>query len=218
MDYYQLGYYLNFFFTKININDILTNEIFILFDKECKACLHELITFVNDIREGKDHDIVMNFKNLDIHHDICMSKTSNNNGWKGIWFRFFGKNTIHLTKVPVLKKLLTSDLGDIIFNCSISILGRNSNIPWHHGQTRVLYKYHLPLYVPKGDCGLKILTPEVEIIKWEVGNSYILDDTFEHTAWNHTNEDRYILLLDLYRPLGTIEEILVRKLVTYCEI
>ena len=35
-------------------------------------------------------------------------------------------------------------------------------------------------------------------MKWEVGVPLIFDDTYEHSVWNNTNQDRVILLFDLW--------------------
>jgi beta-hydroxylase len=36
---------------------------------------------------------------------------------------------------------------------------------------------------------------------WEEGKSLVFDDTFEHTAWNETDETRVVLFVDVVRPL-----------------
>jgi beta-hydroxylase len=39
-----------------------------------------------------------------------------------------------------------------------------------------------------------------EVRNWVEGECLIFDDTFEHEAWNNSNETRIVLLLDFLRP------------------
>ena len=40
-----------------------------------------------------------------------------------------------------------------------------------------------------------------EIRGWREGGSLVFDDTYEHEAWNETDETRVVLFLDVVRPL-----------------
>ena len=35
---------------------------------------------------------------------------------------------------------------------------------------------------------------------WEEGKCMIFDDAYEHETWNHTKEERVVLLFDLWHP------------------
>ena len=39
-----------------------------------------------------------------------------------------------------------------------------------------------------------------EVRDWEEGKLLIFDDTIEHEAWNDSNEDRILLIFDIWRP------------------
>jgi len=39
-----------------------------------------------------------------------------------------------------------------------------------------------------------------EIHAWETGRCVTFDDTFEHEAWNHSNETRVVLIMDSWNP------------------
>ena len=52
--------------------------------------------------------------------------------------------------------------------------------------------------MPEGDCCLKV---GGKVRKWKEGESFIFDDTIEHEAWNRTNEDRIVLLMDLNKKV-----------------
>jgi aspartyl/asparaginyl beta-hydroxylase (cupin superfamily) len=36
--------------------------------------------------------------------------------------------------------------------------------------------------------------------EWQVGKLMIFDDTIEHEAWNDSDEDRILLIFDIWRP------------------
>ena len=39
-----------------------------------------------------------------------------------------------------------------------------------------------------------------EARQWEEGRCLVFEDYFEHEAWNHTDEDRIVLIVDLWHP------------------
>lgn len=89
-----------------------------------------------------------------------------------------------------------------------SRLAGGTHIPPHHGLLNTRLICHLPLVVPR-NCGA--LRCGNEQRPWETGKALIFDDSIEHEAWNHTREERVVLLFDIWRPELTAEE---RALVT----
>jgi aspartyl/asparaginyl beta-hydroxylase (cupin superfamily) len=83
-----------------------------------------------------------------------------------------------------------------------SRLSPGARIPPHHGMLNARLICHLPLIVPEG-CGLRVGN---ETRRWEVGKALIFDDTIEHEAWNEDEEDRIVLIFDIWRPELTEEE------------
>jgi aspartyl/asparaginyl beta-hydroxylase (cupin superfamily) len=61
---------------------------------------------------------------------------------------------------------------------------------------------HLPLIVPP-DCRFRVGN---EVREWEEGKLLIFDDTIEHEAWNESDEDRIVLIFDIWRPELTEQE------------
>jgi beta-hydroxylase len=49
---------------------------------------------------------------------------------------------------------------------------------------------------------------------WEEGRSLIFDDTFEHEAWNDSDDLRVVLFVDLLRPLHFPASAVNRSLVS----
>jgi tetratricopeptide (TPR) repeat protein len=77
-----------------------------------------------------------------------------------------------------------------------SRLAPGARIPPHTGMLNARLICHLPLIVPPG-CRFRVGN---EVRQWEEGKLLIFDDTIEHEAWNDSNEDRVVLIFDIWRP------------------
>lgn len=90
-----------------------------------------------------------------------------------------------------------------------SLLRAGSRIPPHTGMINARFVCHLPLIVP-GDGALRVGSEQQE---WRFGKVMLFDDTIEHEAWNHSTEDRLVLIFDIWRPeLEQIERDQIRAL------
>jgi aspartate beta-hydroxylase len=78
-----------------------------------------------------------------------------------------------------------------------SILEPRTRIPPHTGSSNVRTTVHLPLVVPQG-CGFRV---GAETRAFEAGKAWAFDDTIEHEAWNDSEEQRAIFILDSWNPL-----------------
>jgi aspartyl/asparaginyl beta-hydroxylase (cupin superfamily) len=83
-----------------------------------------------------------------------------------------------------------------------SLLEPKTRIPPHTGSTNTRLTVHLPLIVPP-NCGFRVGTQTRE---WHPGKLLIFDDTIEHEAWNDSDEERVILIFDIWNPLLTPAE------------
>ncbi len=84
-----------------------------------------------------------------------------------------------------------------------SRLAGQTRIPPHHGLINTRLICHLPLLVPE-NCGGLRCGNQVEL--WQEGRAYVFDDSIEHEAWNDSEQDRVVLLFDIWRPELTEEE------------
>jgi len=95
-----------------------------------------------------------------------------------------------LQRAPLCR--ITTRAPSILF----SLLKGGARIAPHHGMINTRLICHLPLIVPPG-CGFRVGN---EVREWEVGKLLIFDDTIEHEAWNDSDEDRVVLIFDVWRP------------------
>ena len=77
-----------------------------------------------------------------------------------------------------------------------SLLKAGARIKAHTGMYNNRLVCHLPLIVPPG-CRFRVGNA---VREWEVGKLMIFDDTIEHEAWNDGDEDRVVLIFDVWRP------------------
>lgn len=110
-----------------------------------------------------------------------------------------------LAQVPLTR--IAGHAPEVLF----SVLAPNTHIKPHHGVTNTRVVTHLPLVIPEGDCKLVV---GGEAHAWEEGRCVTFDDTFEHEAWNRTDQLRVVLILDTWNPdLTEPERIALRDLV-----
>ena len=78
-------------------------------------------------------------------------------------------------------------------NAGFSCLEAGFRLHPHAGSDPTLYRTHLGLRVPRGDCVLKV---GGEARRWEDGKALMFDDTYVHEGWNLTPEHRFVLIVD----------------------
>lgn len=78
-----------------------------------------------------------------------------------------------------------------------SVLKPHSRIPPHYGTVNGRLIVHLPLVVPE-NCGA--LRAAGEARGWQEGQLMVFDDSFEHEAWNDSDETRVVLIFDTWNP------------------
>lgn len=83
-----------------------------------------------------------------------------------------------------------------------SRLRPGARIPAHTGMLNTRLICHLPLVVPDR-CGFRVGN---ETKEWHEGELLIFDDTIEHEAWNESDQDRIVLIFDIWRPELSLEE------------
>ena len=79
----------------------------------------------------------------------------------------------------------------------VSRMRPGTHIRPHRGPTNLRLRCHLGITVPDGDCALRVGDATRP---WQEGRCLVFDDYFEHEAWNHTDRDRIVLIVDLWHP------------------
>ncbi|MGB9182572.1 MAG: aspartyl/asparaginyl beta-hydroxylase domain-containing protein [Solirubrobacteraceae bacterium] len=72
-----------------------------------------------------------------------------------------------------------------------------THIQAHRGPTNLRVRCHLGIQVPDGDCAIRV---GEQTEHWQAGRCLVFDDHFEHEAWNHTEQDRIVLIVDMWHP------------------
>jgi beta-hydroxylase len=106
------------------------------------------------------------------------------------------KSPKHAQLCPKTAELVYS-IPEII-SCDFSFLEPNTHILPHKGYTKMVLRCHLPLIVPSGEkCAIRV---GEETHVWKEGELVIFDDSFEHEAWNKSDEKRVVLMFDIPNP------------------
>lgn len=140
----------------------------------------------------------LKLKNNSIAPYFNNNLVNNKNDWKLAAFYFWGeRDSEHCQHIPKTDKLLNNIPG--FLSAGLSILNANTNIKPHIGDTDAVIRVHLALKIPEGlpACGLKVGTKEQA---WQEGKTLAFCDAHYHSAWNNTNENRYVLILDVLHP------------------
>jgi aspartyl/asparaginyl beta-hydroxylase (cupin superfamily) len=98
--------------------------------------------------------------------------------------------------VEIIERLPLAGVPGRAPNVFFSILQAGKHIPPHTGVTNTRTIVHLPLIVPPG-CAFRV---GGETREWHEGEAFAFDDTIEHEAWNRSDQDRAVLILDCWNP------------------
>ena len=100
-------------------------------------------------------------------------------------------------KFPLLMDIINKIDG--IISVSFSLLKPDTHIVPHKGYddySEKVLRYHMGLIIPDGDVGIRV---ENEVRTWQEGKSFVFDDYMVHEAWNYTEENRIVLIIDFLR-------------------
>ncbi len=98
----------------------------------------------------------------------------------------FPKTWALLSKVPNLTAV------------SFNLLEAGSNIKPHFGNTNAIIRCHLGLKIPAPAprCGFRVGD---QTRSWKEGELLMFCDAHMHTAWNNSDSDRYVMVLDVMK-------------------
>ncbi|MBN8552121.1 MAG: aspartyl/asparaginyl beta-hydroxylase domain-containing protein [Caulobacterales bacterium] len=71
-----------------------------------------------------------------------------------------------------------------------------AHIPPHSGLVNTRLICHLPVICPDG-CSFRVGS---ETRDWAYGQAWAFDDTINHEAWNRSDQERIVLIFDVWKP------------------
>lgn len=118
--------------------------------------------------------------------------------WAASYLWAFGKKVEETCCLcPETTRILGSIPGVAEFGTTMySGLAPHTQIAPHFGYSNAKLRCQLPLRVP-GRCKLKVGEHEIE---QREGRCIIFDDSFLHSAWNDSDEPRFVLVFDFFHP------------------
>lgn len=125
-------------------------------------------------------------------------KSEKYKAWKVFSFIFFNMKLPQNAKLCPETAALVFSQPEIL-SCDYSYLNPHTHVKPHKGYSRMVLRCHLPLIVP--DESLCALRVGDETRHWKEGELMIFDDSFEHEAWNKSDEKRVVLMFDIPNPL-----------------
>ncbi len=96
------------------------------------------------------------------------------------------------TAVIEAHRTVTTTAGMIYF----SRLDPSTRIAPHKGPTNMRLRCHFGIEIPDR-CGIRV--GEVTAT-WKTGHCIVFDDSFEHEVWNLSDQPRTVLIIDLWHP------------------
>jgi ornithine lipid ester-linked acyl 2-hydroxylase len=120
--------------------------------------------------------------------------------WKTYFFYGYGfRSDANCERCPATTRLIEAIPG--METAMFSILAPGKRIPPHDGPYKGVLRYHLGLVVPEAPVERVGIRVGPDTRGWREGASLVFDDTYEHEAWNDTDQTRVVLFVDVVRPL-----------------
>ena len=135
-------------------------------------------------------------------HEIIgeVRSISTDRDWKTFLFIGFGaKSEEAVRHCPQTWRILQTIPG--LKTAMFSILEPGKQLKPHRGPYNGVLRLHLGLIVPDTPRGTVAIRVDDEVSDWEEGKVLIFDDSYEHEAWNHSEQTRVVLFVDFVKPL-----------------
>lgn len=153
----------------------------------------------------RDEALAVRFEDTPRFHDIMPEQAdiSDNDGrdWRFFILKAYDVEVRdNLARMPIMGKIL-ADCPEVI-SASISILAPRKHIPRHTGPFKGIMRFTLGLSVPQLPDGRPAAVMYIDDQERRLGDgeSLLWDDTYPHEVFNHSDEPRAALTLDVWRP------------------
>jgi hypothetical protein len=127
--------------------------------------------------------------------------------WNVLFFHERGRRNEEVcARCPVTSRVIGSHrtVSTLAGLCYVSRLAPGTHITAHRGPTNLRLRCHLGIQVPAGNCAIRV---DSQTRQWKEGKCLVFDDFLRHEAWNHAARDRIVLIVDLWHPGLTDEEV-----------
>lgn len=129
------------------------------------------------------------------------SPYSSTPGWDAYFLvRGFQEVEANTPRFPKTLEALRS--FPVVLEAYFAILRPHAKIPRHTDPTNFVLATHLSLVAPR-DCAIRVGD---EVRGWEEGRCLLLDTSYWHEAWNHSDGWRINLNIDTWHPALTSTE------------
>jgi aspartyl/asparaginyl beta-hydroxylase (cupin superfamily) len=137
----------------------------------------------------------------------------NSTDWGALFLWEYGRLVPDIAKLfpNTVKALKAVPLPAIPGQAPMALFSKltpDTKIPPHNGFLNTRLICHLPIIVPENCGALRVGNEERP---WKEGEMLVFDDSMEHEAWNTSDEERVVLLFEIWRPELNDEE---RSLIT----
>ena len=151
--------------------------------KEIRREMENLIPELQKIPKTEDIDTIQKYLNRD------------KIPWRAFLLKGYGTWVEpNCEQVPLTYSLLKE--MPRVKSAMFSILEPGKHLKPHIGFFKGYLRYHLGLFIPKGECYIIVNKQRYE---WEEGEHVLFDDTYIHEAKNATDQVRIVLFLDVLR-------------------
>jgi ornithine lipid ester-linked acyl 2-hydroxylase len=135
------------------------------------------------------------------HHQLVSyfisSMVSRPDSWKTISITTWGIEQFKNQHYFPVTNALIKKYPEIV-SASFNLLKAKSRINPHCGDTNTIYRCHFGLEIPAGlpYCGLRV---KGETREWQKDKWLIFMDAYEHEAFNLSEKDRFVFVVDVIR-------------------
>ncbi len=134
-------------------------------------------------------------------HEISseVRSVSTDRGWRSFILAGYGVESEAIHVCPRTWRVAQTIPG--MKTAMFSIFEPGKHLKPHRGPYNGVLRLHLGLIVPDTPPQTVAIRVDNEICQWEEGKVLIFDDSYEHEAWNHSEQTRVVLFVDFVRPL-----------------
>jgi beta-hydroxylase len=143
----------------------------------------------------EDRELLPNFQDI----SIDQATITTDDKWKTYFLYGYGfRSHANCARCPATAHVCRTIPG--MKTAFFSILSPHKHIAAHRGPYKGVLRYHLGLRIPAPADGCRIRVGD-DVRHWTEGGSLVFDDTYDHEAWNETDDVRVVLFVDFVRPL-----------------